>query len=155
MTNKIIVSEDTILGEKHSGMRIVVEAPATITLPHEDTYKFIEGDENEIISAADGDVHIEGEEGVTVIPVVSATLTKRGSFVKTQYQGNNTYLIWGSLCVAIIVGISSLNSIMFHTKKPTKSPTLYNRVEIFNQTVTIDGGIINLGEYHGSKAITR
>ena len=109
MTHKIMVSEDTTLGEEHSGMRIVVDEAATITLPHEDTYKFIEGDENEIISATDGDVHIEGEEGVTIIPMASATLTTRGSFVKTEYQGGNTYLLWGSLCIALIAGALAYN----------------------------------------------
>ena len=68
MTHTITVSEDTTLGEAHSGMRIVVDATATITLPHEDTYKNVEGDANEIISGIDGSVHIEGGKGVTITP---------------------------------------------------------------------------------------
>lgn len=92
----ITISEDTTLGEEHSGMRILVDAIVTITLPHEDTYKFIEGDEFEIISNVSGNVKVEGEEGVTVSPLSTALMTVKGSSVRLQYQGNNKYLMWGA-----------------------------------------------------------
>ena len=104
MKNTIIVSEDTTLGAEHSGMRIVVDAAATITLPHEDTYKNIAGDENEIISCVTGNVKIKGEEGVTVIPTSAPVMAKKGASIKVLYQGDNKYLIWGSLCLALVVG---------------------------------------------------
>jgi hypothetical protein len=91
------VSEDTTLGGEHSGVRIIVDAVATITLPHEDTYKHIKGDEFEIISSITGNVRVEGEEGVTVIPMPTALITKKGASVKIEYQGNNVYLMWGSV----------------------------------------------------------
>lgn len=107
MTNIITVSEDTTLGAEHSGMRIIVNASATIKLAHEDTYKNIAGDKNEIISGIDGNIRIEGEDGVTITPLASALLTKKGSYVKTEYQGNNVYIMWGSLCLALIVGAAA------------------------------------------------
>jgi len=108
MKNTITVSEDTTLGVEHSGMHIIVDAAATITLPHEDTYKNIAGDKNEIISGVDGNVNIVGENGVTITPMASALLTKKGSYVKTEYQGNNSYFMWGSLCIALAAGITAL-----------------------------------------------
>ena len=103
MTHSIIISEDTTLSEEHSGMRILVDAVATITLPHETTYKFIEDDEFEIISYVDGNVKIEGEknieghEDVEVIPMSNALITSKGASVKIQYQGDNVYLMWGNV----------------------------------------------------------
>lgn len=108
MTKTITVSEDTTLGAEHSGVRIIVDAPATLILSHEDTYKNIAGDENEIISCVAGDVKIEGETGVTVIPTSSVVMTKKGASVKVLYKGNNTYFIWGSLCIALIAGIAAV-----------------------------------------------
>ena len=99
----VTVSEDTTLGEEHSGVRLVVDAVATITLPHEDTYKHMKGDENEIISGTSGNVRIEGEEGVTILPLSSALITKKGAYVKTEYQGNNTYLMWGVVSILIMI----------------------------------------------------
>ena len=97
MTHSITISEDTTLGEEHSGMRMIIDAPSTITLPHEDTHKYIKGDEFEIISSITGNVRVEGEEGVTVIPMPTALITKKGASVKIEYQGNNTYLMWGNV----------------------------------------------------------
>lgn len=124
MTHTITVSEDTTLGEAHSGMRILVDAAATITLPHEDTYKNIEGDENEIISGVNGNVRIEAEDGVTVLPLASALITKKGASVKTEYQGNNTYLMWGSLCIALLIGLATLSSNYKNYTLPTGSVIL-------------------------------
>ena len=99
----ITISGDTTLGEEHSGMRIIVDAIATITLPHETTYKFICGDEFEIISDIAGNVKVEGEkdieghDDVEVIPMSNALITSKGASVKIQYQGNNVYLMWGNI----------------------------------------------------------
>ena len=108
MTNSITISEDTTLGAEHSGMRIIVDTPATITLPHEDTYKNIAGDESEIISCVAGNVNIVGEAGVTVTPISSVLMTKKGASVKVQYQGDNTYFMWGSLAIVLIVAAIGL-----------------------------------------------
>lgn len=97
MTHSITISGNTTLGVEHSGMRIVVDAAAVITLPHEDTYKFIEGDEFEVISNTTSNVSVVGATGVTVIPLSSALITTKGASVKIEYQGDNVYLMWGAL----------------------------------------------------------
>lgn len=108
MTHIIIVSEDTTLGEEHSGMTIVVDAEATITLPNTSTYAFIEDDDFMILSDTASDVDIVCESGVTTVGLSSATLSAKGSAVKVKYHHDNEYIIWGSLCIALVAGITAL-----------------------------------------------
>ena len=123
MTLPITISEDTTLGEAHAGMTLVVDS-GDITLPKEDTHKYMCGDKFEIISDTIGSVTVSGEEGVTVYPLSNATITSKGSSVKVQYQGNNTYLMWGSLCIALLIGMATLSSNYKNYTLPTGSVIL-------------------------------
>jgi len=104
----INIDGDKTLGEEHPGMKISVEAAADILLPREDTHKFIKDDDFEIISNTMGVINISGEEGVQVIPNSTATMNTKGDSVKIEYQGNNTYFMWGIVCIAIIAGAAAL-----------------------------------------------
>ena len=107
MGGTIIVEGDKTLGEGDDGSVQCVEAAVTIVLPHEKTWRFAKGDEFTIVSNANGVVKVEGEknievetgvfEDVKVIPLPNASITSKGSAVKVKYEGNNTYLMWGSL----------------------------------------------------------
>lgn len=90
----IILSTSKTLGEEHSGMTIIVDAAATITLPLDSTYKFIEDDEFIIISNTTSDVNIVGENGVTFLGLFSATLSTKGSSVTIRKHGSNEYIMW-------------------------------------------------------------
>lgn len=109
MTHSIIdVNGNKTLGAGDDGMIQLVNVAATITLPHENTHKFVQGDDFTVISNADGTVTVTGEEGVTVIPLPNASITNKGSSVTIKYQGNNTYLLWGLLCLILMFGAKHL-----------------------------------------------
>jgi len=97
MKNTVMVNGDKTLGEGDDGTIQCVGASAIITLPHEDTWKFKINDEIQIISNTAANVSVVGETGVMVIPLPSALITSKGSGVTVKYEGNNTYLMWGSL----------------------------------------------------------
>jgi len=100
MTDTIVVEGNKTLGAGDDGNLQCVEAAATITLPHEDTYQFVKEDEFEITSNTTAVVNLAGETGVTLSS--SPTITK-GTGVKAKYQGSNTYLIWGVICLIIFI----------------------------------------------------
>ena len=98
MTHPIDVYGNKTLGAGDDGMIQLVHAAAIIGLPHEDDHDFVDGvDKFTIISNTDDNVSIVGEAGVTVMPLSSALLTAKGVSVQIEYQGNNVYLMWGSL----------------------------------------------------------
>ena len=93
MTNTVMVFKDKTLGEGDDGTVQCVEAAATITLPHEDTWKFRKNDEFEIVSNTDATVKVVGADKVKVIPLSNAAITAKGSSVKIKYEGENVYLM--------------------------------------------------------------
>ena len=97
MTNTVMVDGNKTLGEGDDGTIQCVEVAATITLPHEDTWKFKKEDEFTIISNTDSTVNVVGATGVRVIPLSNASITAKGSAVKVKYESNNTYLMWGNV----------------------------------------------------------
>ena len=97
MIEAIDVDGNKTLGIGDDGMIQLVNAAATITLPHEDTYKFVKNDEFTIISNTDSVVNVKGGTGVTVIPLSNAAIVSKGASVKIKYEGNNTYLMWGNI----------------------------------------------------------
>lgn len=123
MTDTIIVNGNKTLGAGDDGNLQCVEAAAIITFPHEDTYKFVKEDEFEITSNTTSTVSLAGESGVTLSS--SPTITK-GAGVKVKYQGNNTYLIWGAICLLIMVAALTYNNI---------KPAAEGNVIMINETV--------------------
>ncbi len=112
MTNTVIVDGNKTLGEGDDGTVQCVEAAATITLPHEDNWKFKKEDEFEIVSNTDSTVNIAGQDGVTL--TTSPSITSKAGSMKVKYQGENTYLIWGVVCLIITLsfGIFTYNDAM-------------------------------------------
>ena len=105
MTHTVLdVNGNKTLGVGDDGMIQLVNVAATITLPHEDTHKFVQGDDFTIISNTDDTVTVMGEEGVTIIPLPNASITQKGCSVNIKYQGGNTYLLWGLLCLILMFG---------------------------------------------------
>lgn len=100
MTDTIIVEGNKTLGAGDDGNLQCVEAAAIITLPHEDTHKFVKEDEFEITSNTTERVSLAGETGVTLS---SSPTIGKGSGVKVKYQGDNVYLIWGAICLIIFI----------------------------------------------------
>ena len=103
----IIVDGNKTLGAGDDGTVQCIEVAATITLPGETSWKFKKEDEFTVVSNADGDVVIIGQDDVTLVPE-GITLSAKGNSANIKYQGNNTYLVWGSLCVALIAGMAAL-----------------------------------------------
>ena len=97
MGSTIMVYGNKTLGEGDDGSIQCVEAAAIIKLPLESTWQFVKEDDFTIVSNTDDVISIIGEEGVTVVPLSNATITSKGSAVNIKYEGNNTYLMWGSL----------------------------------------------------------
>jgi len=109
MTNTVIVKGNKTLGEGDDGTIQCVEVSGTIKLPNESDWKFKKGDEFTVVSDAEGNVSIVGENGVTLVPR-GITLSAKGTAANIKYEGNNTYLIWTCICIALIGGISMLYS---------------------------------------------
>lgn len=105
MTDPIEVSGNKTLGAGDDGMIQLVNNAATITLPHEDTHKFVKNDEMTIISNTDSAINIIGEEGVTL--TTSASIITKGQSKKVKYLGNNVYLIWSIIIVMIMTYVSN------------------------------------------------
>jgi len=101
MTNTVTVSGNKTLGEGDDGNVQCIEAAATITLPHEDTWKFKKEDEFEIVSNTSSAINIVGEEGVTLTTLQS--IATKGTGKKVKYQGNNVYLIWSIVIIMIMI----------------------------------------------------
>ena len=87
----IIVSENKTLGRGDDGNIQCVEALVTITLPHENTWKFVSGDNFIITSGTDSTVTIDGESGVTLFPISNITITNKADTIHIIYDGNNKY----------------------------------------------------------------
>ena len=113
MTNTVTVEGNKTLGEGDDGTVQCIEAVATITLPHEDTWKFLKDDEFTIVSNAGGDVSIVGANGVTLVPS-NITLSTKGESLNVKYQGSNTYLVWSIIFIALIVGTIVFNVDFIH-----------------------------------------
>jgi len=103
--NTVVVDGNKTLGEGDDGAVQCVEAEATITFPHEDTWKFKKEDEFEIVTNTASTVKIAGEKGVTL--TTSPTVSAKGGSIRAKYQGGNTYLIW-SLSIALVAGVATL-----------------------------------------------
>jgi len=103
MTNTVLVKGDKTFGEGDDGTVQCVEVKAAIKLPHEDTWKFMKEDEFEIVSNTDSTVTVVGEKGVTLTSNLS--MSAKGNSIKIKYQGDNTYLIWGTICLIIFIGL--------------------------------------------------
>ena len=107
MKNTVMVDGDKTLGEGQDGTLQCVCVEATIKFPKESSWKYKKGDEFIVMSNTDGDVTITGEDGVTMIPA-GVTLTTKSQSANVKYEGGNKYLIWGSLCIALITGVAAL-----------------------------------------------
>jgi len=91
----IVVSDDKTLGQDEVGELICAEAGCTITLPHENTYACVIGDDTEITSNTAGVVTVDAEANVTLLGAGSTTVTK-GKALRAIYLGSNKFLLRSS-----------------------------------------------------------
>lgn len=124
MTNTVLVTGNKTLGEGDDGTVQCIEAAAVITLPHEDTWKFLKEDEFTIVSNTSSDVSVVGENDVTLMPN-GKTLSAKGESATIKYQGSNTYLVWAVIWVVLVVG-----TLAYSTKLPSENTvTLINWIK--------------------------
>lgn len=102
MTHTIDVDGDKTLSAGDDGMIQLVNAEATIKLPHEDNHNFVKGDEFTIVANSTSTIKVTGEEGVTLEPLSKNTVIGKGGGVNIKYQGDNTYLMWGIVSLIIV-----------------------------------------------------
>ncbi len=104
MTNTVSITGNKTLGEGDDGTIHCVDDEATVTLPHEDTWKFKKEDEFTVVANSTSTIKVTGEEGVTIMPLSKDTIIGKGGGVNIKYQGDNTYLMWGIVCLIILIG---------------------------------------------------
>ena len=102
MRNTISITGNKTLGEGDDGTIHCVDDEATVTLPHEDTWKFKKEDEFTVVANSTATVKVTGEDGVTIMPLSKATVIGKGGGVNIKYQGDNTYLMWGIVSLIIL-----------------------------------------------------